>query len=74
MAKEELRMRGIPFETIDIQELGKTAAQVTGREDVKSVPQIYIQGVYVGGYEELLQHFDKEVELNESDECRACEG
>lgn len=74
MAKEELRMRGVPFETIDIEELGKTAAQVTGRSDVKTVPQIYISGEYVGGYEQLMEFFDKEVEVDESDECLSCQG
>ena len=74
MVKEELRMRGVPFESIDLADLGKTAAQVTGREDVKTVPQVYIAGQYVGGYEEVMEYFDKAVELEEGDECRSCEG
>ena len=40
-AKEELELRGIPFDYINLVELGKTAAEVTGRE-VKTVPQIYV--------------------------------
>ncbi len=74
MAKEELRLRGIPFDDIDLAEIGKSAAEVTGRKDVKSVPQVYIAGEYVGGYKELLKLLNKPVELNEGDECRACEG
>ena len=74
MAKEELRLRGIPFDDIDLAEIGKSAAEVTGRKDVKSVPQVYIAGEYVGGYKELLELLNKPVELNEGDECRACEG
>ena len=74
MAKEELRLRGIPFDDIDLAEIGKSAAEVTGRKDVKSVPQIYIAGEYVGGYNELLEFLNKPVEVEDGDECRACEG
>lgn len=74
MAKEELRILGIPFEYVNLQEIGKTAAEVTGR-DVKTVPQIYIQGEYVGGYDELMVFLEKITDNDgEGDECRACEG
>lgn len=72
-AKEELAVRGIPFDYIDLQEIGKTAKEVTGR-DVKTVPQIYVEGKYVGGYEQLMEHLNQEVALAEGDECKACEG
>ena len=72
LAKEELQLRGIPFEFIDLKEINKTAAEVTGRP-VKTVPQIYVQGKYVGGYEELMTFLEQPLET-ESDECRACEG
>jgi len=71
-AKDELEMRGVHYEYIDLEEIGKTAAEVTGRK-VKTVPQIYIEGQYVGGYDELMEHFNKPITL-ETDECRACEG
>ena len=75
MAKEELRLRGIPFDDIDLASVGKSAAEVTGRKDVKSVPQIYIAGEYVGGYDELMKFLNKPIEDNGEDEgCRACEG
>lgn len=73
MAKEELRLRGIPFDYIDLKEIGKTAREVTGR-DVKTVPQIYIQGEYVGGYDDLMEHLNKDYETEDGEECRACEG
>src|SRR5210317_1816966 len=72
-AKEELSLRGIPFDYIDLKEIGKTAREVTGRE-VKTVPQIYIEGEYVGGYDELMEYFNKPLEETEDDECKACEG
>ena len=76
LAKQELTMQNIPFDYIDLKEIGKTAAEVTGRK-VSTVPQIYINGKYIGGYEEMLAYLDKTeivVEQSEDNECRACEG
>ena len=74
LAKEELEMRGLPFEWVDLKEIGKTAKEVTGR-DVKTVPQIYLNGEYVGGYDELMEHLDGvESGSIDSNECRSCEG
>lgn len=78
LAKDELRLQNIPFDYIDLEEIGKTAAEVTGRK-VKTVPQIYISGKYVGTYDELMAYLEKSNDSsgtndNESDECRACEG
>ena len=72
MAMEELKLRGIAYDKIDLADIGKTAAEVTGRK-VKTVPQIYIGGKYIGGYEELMKHFETPFE-DDSEECRACEG
>ena len=72
-AKEELSLRGIQFDYIDLQEIGKTAAEVTGRK-VKTVPQIYINGQYVGGYDELMGFLNQPMTIESGDECRACEG
>ena len=74
LATEELSLRGMTFDYIDLEEIGKTAAEVTGRK-VKTVPQIYIEGQYVGGYEDLMSHLESDYNATESgDECRACEG
>jgi len=74
LAKEELKLRGIPYDYIDLEEIGKTAAEVTGRK-VKTVPQIYVEGTYVGGYEELIEFLDNTTtEVVEEEECKACEG
>jgi len=72
-AKEELSLRGIVFDWIDLEEIGKTAAEVTGRK-VKTVPQIYVSGQYVGGYDELMAFLDQPMTIEEGNECRACEG
>jgi len=79
-AKDELDIRGIHYEYVSLEEIGKTAAEVTGRK-VKTVPQIYIEGQYVGGYDELMEYLNTANEgvtcglpPIETDECRACEG
>jgi ribonucleotide reductase alpha subunit len=76
LAKEELKLRGIPYDYIDLNDISKTAAEVTGRK-VRTVPQIYLQGEYIGGYDDLLEHFSTPTEAvgnDEDNECRACEG
>ena len=72
MAKKELTDRGMQFDWIDLTEIGKTAAEVTGRA-VKTVPQIYLQGEYIGGYVELMKILNNESNSDDS-ECLACEG
>lgn len=72
MAMEELKLRGILFDKVDLEEIGKTAAEVTGRR-VTTVPQIYIEGEYVGGYDDLMIKLDAS-NAQQSEECRACEG
>ena len=73
LAKEELKLRGIPYDEINLEEIGKTAREVTGRKGVKTVPQIYLQGEYVGGYDDLMEVFNK-AQAEESEDCKACEG
>ena len=70
--KKELTDRGIQFDWIELTEIGKTAAEVTGRA-VKTVPQIYLQGEYIGGYVELMKVLNNESNSDDS-ECLACEG
>jgi len=74
-AKNLLKLKGIEFEYIDLEEEGKTAAQVTGRKDVKTVPQIYIAGEYIGGYQELEKYFNtKTITQEDDDDCLNCQG
>jgi len=72
MTKSYLELNGIPYEYIDLTEINKTAAEVTGR-DVSTVPQIYIEGRYIGGYEDLMAEAKETVETEEEG-CTACEG
>lgn len=76
-AIEELQLRGVDFDYFDLEEIKKSAAEVTGRKDVKTVPQIYIEGRYIGGYEDLMLQLETDIDLgpiDDGDECRACEG
>lgn len=76
MAKNLLNSKGIAFDYVDLVELNKTAAEVTGRPDVRTVPQIYLEGQYVGGFDKLYAYFkelENEIEI-EDNECKACEG
>jgi|TARA_R110000822_G_scaffold25827_14_gene78182 ribonucleoside-diphosphate reductase alpha chain len=80
MAKDELEIRGIPFEYVDLELAGKTAAEVTGRK-VTTIPQIYLRGEYIGGYDTLMAELNKElsqtldtIEVDDDDECVACQG
>jgi ribonucleoside-diphosphate reductase alpha chain len=73
IAKQELTNRGIQFDWIDLTEIGKTAAEVTGRA-VKTVPQIYLQGEYIGGYVELMDFLNNKSDSSDDSECLACEG
>jgi len=72
MAKDELGMRGIQYEYIDLELAGKTAAEVTGRK-VTTLPQIYLNGEYVGGYDQLMALLNN-AQAEEGDECVACQG
>ena len=73
MAKEELQMRNIDFEYVDLKLVGKTASQVTGRK-VTTVPQIYLYGTYVGGYEEMMNKLNGATNQESDEECVACQG
>ena len=74
LAKDELTLQGMPFDYIDLEEIGKSAAEVTGRK-VKTVPQIYLNGTYIGGYDQLMNYLNTSPQTEtEDDECRACEG
>ena len=74
------------YEYIDVVALGKTAAEVTGRPDARSLPQIYIDGKYIGGFAEAYEYVNQDDDVEEGveadasytnqdgNECVACEG
>jgi ribonucleoside-diphosphate reductase alpha chain len=77
MAKSLLDSRGIQYDYVDITTTGKSAAEITGRPDVRSLPQIYLNGDYIGGFNELynqLRDSGTGTVNQEDNECKACEG
>ena len=75
LAKDELTLRGVPFDYVDLEEINKTASEVTGRR-VGTVPQIYLNGSYIGGYDQLMEYLNNTPtnQEGEGDECTACHG
>jgi ribonucleoside-diphosphate reductase alpha chain len=77
MAKSLLDSRGIQYDYVDITTTGKSAAEITGRPDVRSLPQVYLSGKYIGGFNELYNYFRDSgsgTVSEEDNECKACEG
>jgi glutaredoxin 3 len=52
-AKRLLTARGVPYQEIDIAEDDELREEVIRRSGRRTVPQIFIDGDSVGGYEEL---------------------
>lgn len=61
-AKALLRSKGVDFEEIDLSRDPRLREEVQQRTGRRTVPQIFIDGVSVGGFEELKQ-LDDEGEL-----------
>lgn len=61
-AKALLRSKGVDFEEIDLSRDSGLREEVQQRTGRRTVPQIFIDGVSVGGFEELKQ-LDDEGEL-----------
>ena len=75
MTKEELELRGIQYEYIDIEEVNKKASEVSGRSDWKTVPVIFMNGNFIGGYNELMKYLDEDtITIEDGEECTACHG
>jgi glutaredoxin 3 len=52
-AKRLLEERGIPFDEIDVADDDELRADLIRRTGRRTVPQIFIDGKPIGGYEEL---------------------
>jgi glutaredoxin 3 len=49
-----LNVREIPYEKIMIHEDSDEHAELTGRTGMKTLPQVFIGGLLVGGYQETM--------------------
>jgi glutaredoxin 3 len=61
-AKRLLAARGIPYEEIDVTGDQEARARLVERTGRRTVPQIFIDGNPIGGYEELAA-MDREGKL-----------
>ena len=52
-AKRLLEARGIPYDEIDVEEDAELRADLIERTGRRTVPQIFIDGDPIGGFEEL---------------------
>jgi glutaredoxin 3 len=52
-AKRLLRERGVPFDEVDVGSDPARRAEMVARSGRRTVPQIFIDGDPVGGFEEL---------------------
>jgi len=52
-AKSLLRARGLDFEEIDISSDQASALEMTKRSGRRTVPQIFIDNLHIGGFDEL---------------------
>jgi glutaredoxin 3 len=63
-AKRLLTSKGLDFTEIDVSEdLGLREEMISRANGVRTVPQIFIHGRHVGGYEELAQ-LERETKLD----------
>jgi glutaredoxin 3 len=54
-AEALLRRKGVPFEEIDCSHDPATRRQLVEQTGQRTVPQIFIAGVPIGGYDELAE-------------------
>ena len=58
LAKEELRLREIEYEERNIQQTWTKTQLLDILPNAKTVPQIFIDQTYVGGYTDLVEYFN----------------
>lgn len=58
-AEALLRQKGIAFEAVDVTEDDQTREWLMKTTGYKTVPQIFIEGQPIGGYEQLVDYFRK---------------
>ncbi|MBP6985136.1 MAG: glutaredoxin 3 [Alphaproteobacteria bacterium] len=53
MAKELLDKMGMPYEAVDVNESQTKRAEMIEKTQRKTVPQIYINDLHIGGFDDL---------------------
>lgn len=58
-AKRLLKHKGLPFKEVDVTNNRKLRDEITRKTKHRTVPQIFIDDQFIGGYTELVSHFKK---------------
>ena len=59
MAKDLLKQKGIEYEERSLAKEWKVQQLLEAVPGARSVPQIFVDEKYIGGYEELVEHLKK---------------
>ena len=59
MAKDLLKQKGIEYEERSLAKEWKIQQLLEAVPGARSVPQIFVDEKYIGGYEELVEHLKK---------------
>jgi ribonucleoside-diphosphate reductase alpha chain len=75
MVTKLLDSKGIEYEYVYVDQYDEPLSELVGR-NVRTVPQVFIDGEYIGGYQETYKFLmqSQDVVAETEDECKACEG
>ena len=59
MAKDLLKQKGIEYEERNLAKDWKVQQLLEAVPGARSVPQIFLDAKYIGGYDELVEHLKK---------------
>jgi len=59
MAKDLLKQKGIEYEERNLAKDWKVQQLLEAVPGARSVPQIFLDDKYIGGYDELVEHLKK---------------
>lgn len=57
-AKEFFKQKGIAFKEVDLTDDFESLEQLKNKTNHLTVPQIFIDDVFIGGYTDLIRKFD----------------
>lgn len=79
--KRMLSDMAVDFKFVDLQMIDKTAAEVTGDPACRSVPQVFLNGQWIGGFKEVTELYkehksqaDKLFDDKPDEDCANCQG
>ena len=58
-AKRFLKQKNIPFTTVDLSDDDELREKLSKEHNWRTIPMIFIDDRFIGGYTEMLQSYDK---------------